>query len=444
VNSSIAIGANSSINTSDNSIAIGFQAGVDTSEGAISMGWGAIVDQSSTSSIGIVPGYGLVRNSTDAVGVGRVVDLQNSNSGVSIGSYTHLRDSANGVVLGTLAEVRNSSDSVAVGANAYINYSDSSVTVTSDGGFGRITGLVGNVGFANSLFGGDSSEVVTSSYSTVIGSATGVVTDSYLGAIISSEGSTVTSANGYGMIVSGVSNNIENVGNNNAIFGGSSNSITTSSDHGFILGGSFNEISGNAWFRSILGGESNVIDRAGVEYVGISPASRASYARRDVEFVISGYNSVNADLNRTGTPNAIRTGGKASSMQMLVRTTDATPTYLRLDTSDHVPLLDRTVTGFKVYLVATNFDEVADESAYWEITFATDVREGVGRLLGTPIINEIHKDVPAWDVSIDVETITPAPVDPLANFANARIQVTGEAAKNITWTARVDISELDF
>lgn len=476
---SVGIGNGTQISSSADSVSVGTLSSVFNSEGAISMGWGATVNTGSTSAIAITPGYGLMQASPDGIGIGHTIDMRDSSGAIAVGAYASVRETGQGsIAIGEFAQVRNTSagavaigqyasiiqtspSAIAIGNSADVRYSTQGINISNNAstvtysnysiivstdGFSNVRGTTGfpNSSILNSIFGGESSEVITSDYSTIIGSATATITNAYLGLIIGAESGVVNGANGYAGIIGGVGNEITGVANNNYIFGGSSNEILTDSFQAVILGGSYNTISGDAWFRAILGGEGNVIDGGVFEYNGISPSNQRSYSRRNHEFVIAGDQSASADFNRSGTPNSIYGGGKASTMHMYVKTADATPTYLRADAMNHIPLLNRTATGFKVYLMASNFNAASNESAYWEITFATDVRNGVARLLGTPVINELHKDVPAWDVVVDVETIAPVPTDPQAPFANARIQVTGEAAKNLVWSARVDLSEIDF
>ncbi len=121
-----------------------------------------------------------------------------------------------------------------------------------------------------------------------------------------------------------------------------------------------------------------------------------------------------------------------------------------------IELFNRSTVSFKAYITASNFDEAKDESAYFEVTGAVDVRNGVARILGSIVINTIHSDVGDWDISVDLETIDVTNTWGSSTVAQNQYRIPPVALLRfncenptagtdvIHWYGKVELSNLDF
>ena len=132
--------------------------------------------------------------------------------------------------------------------------------------------------------------------------------------------------------------------------------------------------------------------------------------------------------------------GDAQHDQLVVRnnTIDATVTVLTIDgaapagtvitTSNRIILEDDSTYMFQI-LVSARRTDANDESAGYQLLGVIDRNVGAGT---TALVGAVDKtafeDTPAWDANVVAETATAGSLE---------IQVTGEAAKSISWVAHV-------
>jgi hypothetical protein len=124
--------------------------------------------------------------------------------------------------------------------------------------------------------------------------------------------------------------------------------------------------------------------------------------------------------------------GSAQAVQYIVHgvTTDATQTELLTVNgggSRRLELPDDSTWAFEALITARRTD-ANDESAAYRIFGCIDRNSGVATtaLVGS-LVEDIIEDTAAWDVDINADTTNGA----------LRVQVTGEAAKNIRWVATI-------
>jgi hypothetical protein len=118
-----------------------------------------------------------------------------------------------------------------------------------------------------------------------------------------------------------------------------------------------------------------------------------------------------------------------STVTMLKQTTDATPTILSFDKDLnkwlHIPL--NTSWAFTITVVGKK--EGAATSAFYKFEGLVNRQTGTPVIAGTPAVT-FHEDDPAWNCSLS------------AGSTSLDIVVTGVAATNIKWVARVELTEV--
>jgi hypothetical protein len=127
--------------------------------------------------------------------------------------------------------------------------------------------------------------------------------------------------------------------------------------------------------------------------------------------------------------------GDAAVTQYVLRgtTTNATPTELLINGTDRMALANDSTWKFDIALVARRTDGDGENAAY---TFRGCVFRNANAA-STAIAGLVNKNVDAeqtlaWDATVDADTTN----------GSLRIQVTGEAAKNIRWVAFVTATQV--
>lgn len=231
----------------------------------------------------------------------------------------------------------------------------------------------------------------------------------------------------------------------NTVVGGGLNN-TNNSTGGFVGGGELNNAS--AQRTTIAGGLSNT-SSASYSFVGGGSNNTASGLNSSVvggnANVASGpYSSVTGGngvlANRHGQSaqgsGSFATAGDAqtSTLTSFGHTSDATPTEIFLDNATLQMLIPSDTTWvFRILIVARRTD-VNDESAAYQLLGCIDRNAAVGTtaLVGAVTKTVIAEDTAAWDVAATADAATGALV----------ITVTGEAAKEIHWVARTDLTQV--
>lgn len=126
--------------------------------------------------------------------------------------------------------------------------------------------------------------------------------------------------------------------------------------------------------------------------------------------------------------------GDAQYSRCILRnvTTDATPTELFLNGSNHRPTIPPNATMAFTALIVARRIGASHESAAYEIKGCIDNNAGSVALVGTITKTVIAEDTPAWDVTAEADASRLALI----------FKVTGEAGKTIRWVATVFMSEV--
>lgn len=131
---------------------------------------------------------------------------------------------------------------------------------------------------------------------------------------------------------------------------------------------------------------------------------------------------------------AARGDGQTSVLCAIRTTTDGTANIeLFLDgdvASQRCTIATDTTWGFKISLTARRTD-ANGESAKYEFSGCIDNNAGTVALVGAVTKTVIAEDTAAWDADVVAD-------DTVGN-KSLKIQVTGEAAKNIRWVARIEL-----
>lgn len=126
--------------------------------------------------------------------------------------------------------------------------------------------------------------------------------------------------------------------------------------------------------------------------------------------------------------------GDCQTSQVVVRnqTSNATPTELFVDgISARLVIPNGFGWGFEV-MVGARRSDANDESGLWKFDGMLDRNSNVTALVGGVLKTAIAKDIPAWDVNITADAVN----------NSLKIEVTGEAAKSINWTAYTRLVEI--
>jgi hypothetical protein len=129
--------------------------------------------------------------------------------------------------------------------------------------------------------------------------------------------------------------------------------------------------------------------------------------------------------------------GDAQALDFVLRTStpDATPKLMYPAGSGFsVSLPDNTTWAFEMTIAARC--NTTGESAAYKIQGAIDRATGVASvaLVGTPTTTVIAEDNAAWNVTAGVGT----------GDGSLRFTVTGEAAKDIRWVGRLQVTSVSF
>jgi hypothetical protein len=262
-------------------------------------------------------------------------------------------------------------------------------------------GTLNRAGALNATVGGGSTNSANGNSSTVAGGATNL-------------------ASGSGATVGGGSTN-NAYGATSTIAGGNTNTVGSSGtpangDFGTIVGGFSNAIGDTALASySVVGGRAN---KANAQYALVH-GFQAQALRYGQHVQASGQFAALGDA-------------QTSVHVARVQTTDATVTELKLDGAGSVLTIPNDTTwAFDILVVARN-TATDTESAGYRITGAC--RRGAAAantsVIGTPTITA-YEDVAGWDATVLLDS-----------GGRLKVMVTGEAAKTISWVARVTTAEV--
>jgi hypothetical protein len=327
--------------------------------------------------------------------------------------------------------------------DGYDNVIQQGVRQTASGAHQRITG-----GDHNTIFGGSYNRITSGSYGGIFGGSSNEIACTGSGAVIA----------GFGNTVSGTGPGIA-LGSTNAVSGVFATAIgngNTAGGNGATALGRLNTASGQ---DTLVAGQSNTASAPYSSAHGLSNiASGTGYSSASgrSNVVSGGYssatgysNTAGADYTRVAGKNANATfpfsdvlGGEqfaalgdAQTRVSVVRrqTIDGTPTELRLGVATaRLTIPTGTTWTFVVYVTARR--TASTESASFKIEGALANDAGTARLVGTPTVTVIGRDVAAaaWTVAASADNTNDA----------LSIAVTGEAGKTINWVGRVTLVEV--
>ncbi len=273
-------------------------------------------------------------------------------------------------------------------------------------------------------------------------------------------GGTRNKATGNNTFIGGGNANLTSA-TNSAIAGGASNKTTgtysfigagksnyAQSTYGTIPGGYANTINSSSAYATISGGRSNTIHGTDATIIGGS----SNYTTNNVTTVLGG--RLNSCVMNYGTASGFNSRGdkygqqvqaagkfaaqgdaQASALVGRVNTTNATQTELLLDGlggNKRLTLNNDCSWGFEILIVARRTD-ADNESAVFQIVGGIDRNTNAAStaLIAAITKTVVARDDAAWDVDANADTTN----------GSLRIEVTGEAAKNIQWVAFIRIVE---
>jgi len=317
--------------------------------------------------------------------------------------------------------------------------------------FGVTSGRMPAYGAVNTLVGGITNRMYgTVTYSNITGGSN----------------NTVGSANAtlsYNAVSGGYANNIA-TGTYNAIGGGRSNTISGSSESSVIAGGAGNSITGYR-YGIIPGGASNSITGGDCAAIGNSNSTSSGFCFGQSN-TVNGTWGVGIGYNHTvphsdaailgtegGTSRTLGYVGWASAIPVLgasrgafqagnfilgIDTTSATPANLVCSwiSGGQISLVNNSAYYFRIMVVATITG--GDNTKQWFIEGL--VKRGASAattaFVGTPTVTSTFADAgaAAWTVAVVADT----------SNGGVNISVTGAAATNIRWVARVTTAEVTY
>lgn len=363
--------------------------------------------------------------------------------------------------------------SVIVGGN--LNNVNSCVNGTIAGG--RDNELLVSSNFAF-IGGGTQHQISTSSFQAVIcGGLLNTITSSPDSFIGGGDGNDISSTGTESVIVGGLDNEIEDC-LQAAIGGGELNTITNSSDSGVIAGGQQNDVTTSLYATvggginnnitgsqrsTIGGGENHDINTA--QHATICGGNNNNLTSADYAFMAGGLNnttSSGADYSFcTGRSNEVgaiyseahgleaattlrgenaqasghfATAGDAQTAVMTVRrsTSDGVERTLFLNgdsATEGMTVPANSCWTFSALVVAQQ-DTGANGAGYEIKGVIRRDGGGAATLVGSITKTVLGEDVAAWDATI------------VASTNDLQIRVTGAAATNINWVARVEITQV--
>lgn len=353
-------------------------------------------------------GYCLIMGGTD----NRVLSLRDDgvtvspgNHGVIIGGLQNRVKNANAGVFSAQAAVVDGQYATVIGGNA--NKAMGNFDHVSGSNNETRTGTA-KTGNKNTIGGGRFNLIdapVAPVSSTIAGGEDHEIYGSF-GAIGGGDNNTIgqaaTAAN-YGVIAGGL-DNTNTSANGGTVGGGRSNA--TSGEYATVSGGQNNTATGN--HSAVIGGQANTA--AGLHSLAMGYGAVA----REIGAVTIGAGFF-----------AVAGDAQASSIVRRIATTNDANTNMAV-----LALPDDSTWMFEVWMAARRTD-ADNESAGFVLRGVIDRNTGAATtaLVGTVEKTVIGRDVAAWDV-----------------FALASsglvIQVKGEAAKNIRWVARIELTEV--
>ncbi|GAA5482049.1 hypothetical protein [Haloferula sargassicola] len=237
-------------------------------------------------------------------------------------------------------------------------------------------------------------------------------------------------------------------GDYSAVGGGESN--TAAATDSFVGGGKQNTTNGT--YSTVSGGYSNTASGTGATIAGGSLCTASgnySYATGsgctasvDYAFVSGGNAQAAVQGKRAHAAGSFSTAGDAQIAEYVMRriTTDGSPGTLTANassvggTTNQVVLTNNSAVRMKGEVIARNGS--TGDVKVWEIaaTAKRGANAAATSLVGMPVVTAGDADASAsaWDVAITADT---------TNGALA-ITVTGEAATNIRWVARLETVEV--
>ena len=296
----------------------------------------------------------------------------------------------------------------------------------ASGQYASVGGGSGNTASgARATVAGGSGNTASAQGATVSGGETSTASgiDSTVG------GGTLNTAGGQNATVAGGKSNQANTSNSSV--GGGYTNVVSSSTYGTISGGYTNSVTGQ--YGYVGGGDHNTASGVNATVAGgsnntasgnysIAQGLRAKATRYGQKAHAAGYFAAIGDA-QTSTLVARRV------------TTNGTATELRIDGgSTQLVLDDDTTWAFRIQVVARNTATDGESAAYF-VTGAIRRGAGVGTttLIGTPTVTayEDAAIAAAWDFAVTADATNGA----------LSMKGTGEAAKNIQWVARIDLTE---
>lgn len=309
---------------------------------------------------------------------------------------------ANSIALGALGSV------IAAGAG---NSTGSDYTLI---GSGLVNAIDASSDYAAILAGASGS--ITTSEHALIGTGAGHTISGSAGSSILSGNANTIALSTNAFIGGGSSNDIGSVGiSNNAFIGGGSLNLigTVGACIGALVAGGAGNVISTGSYAAILGGADNTVSAS----YGVASGLKASVANYGVRGHASGSFATDGDAQ---TETAIWRG----------QTTDATITEIFLDGSALQYIIDDDSTyALQAWCVARQTGGAAGapgDSLFFDVKVALErtagVAVGVNGVGGDGLIAETNPATP-WVFTFDVDVPTSA----------LRIQVTGEASKDINW-----------
>jgi len=246
----------------------------------------------------------------------------------------------------------------------------------------------------------------------------------------------ILASRNFSVLCGGENNEIKTGGTHSVIGGGRDNDVTAT--YGSIAGGRSNAV--NISDGAICGGQGNLVSSPGnFGFVGAGAFNSVSGRFAGIVTGYRGVASLYGQIAHASGRFAASGDAQNSVVQVRRSTTDATQTELTLDgaapgSANRITLSDQDLKGFVAHVVGRRTD-ADNEGCFFTIKGAID-RNGATTALvdATPAIEEIANDNSGtWSVTADADDTNDS----------LRILVTGEAAKTIRWSAKVQLQEVN-
>jgi hypothetical protein len=339
-------------------------------------------------------------------------------------------------ILGGYDDVVNAVGSFIVGSNhSMISYGTEGHNLIAGNSYNWIAGAAGR----SSIIGARQSSITNGAYHVILGG----------------DNCDITSAGARSTIINGLNSTVSGAGNNNAlisasagtisagafgtVIGGETNSITATSNRNLVLAGSSNVVSGTSNSSAIIGGTSNSVASANnaVALGGTSNAlTRGSAVAmgNQVKTVSSGGLHIGRGITTAGDSQAV-------TAVMGIRTTNNTATNLT-DMSGLLIELDdlTTTTGTgTIWLTGVRESDGTQVIYKTDFGFMWNGTNGFLAKTGTETTVTASPTLALDLISQANNDFTPGAVELRINTGALRPNVTGIAAVNIKWAARIDL-----